>query len=124
MPFLRLLFRFLLTLVLVWVMDRYLDSYILITGGWKGFAIVAGIITVLNLLVRPILDLIVLPLRLLATILSIIVVNAAILWITVWLVDQLPGSLVGVTVLGGIAGWLILSIVLGLAKWVMSLLLR
>ncbi len=78
----------------------------------------------MNLLVRPVLDLIVLPLKFFATIFAVILVNGLFLWLTVWIVGHMEASLVTLDILGGIGGWIVVMLTLGLAKWLMKASLR
>ncbi len=121
---LRILFRFFLTLLLVWALSTYLDQYFFVTGGWKAYVIIAALLTLMNLLVRPVLDLIVLPLKFFATILAVILVNGLFLWLTVWIVDHMERTLVTLDILGGIGGWIVVMLVLGVAKWFMKVSLK
>ena len=61
-----------------------------VTGGWKEYLIAGLLLGVLNLIVRPILKVITLPLIWLSLGLFLIVINAIILW----LVAQLTGYIV------------------------------
>ena len=122
--YLRLLLRFLLTLILVWALATYVDQYFFVTGGWKAYVIIAALITLMNLVVTPLLNVIMLPLKLLATILTIVLVNGIFLWLTVWIVDHMDRSLVTLDILGGLGGWIIVIVTLGMAKWVMKMVLK
>ena len=121
---LRILLRFVLTIILVWALSTYLDQYFFVTGGWKAYVIIAALLTLMNLLVRPVLDLIVLPLKFFATILAVILVNGLFLWLTVWIVDHMERTLVTLDILGGIGGWIVVMLVLGVAKWFMKVSLK
>ena len=121
---LRLLLRFVLTILLVWALATYADQYFFVTGGWKAYVIIAALITLMNIVVRPILDLVVLPLKLLASILASIIVNGVFLWLTVWIVDHMEPSLVTLTILGGVGGWVVITITFGVAKWLMKAILK
>ena len=122
--YLRLIFRFLLTLLLVWALSTYLNQYFFVTGGWKAYVIIASLITLMNIVVRPVLDLIVLPLKLLASILAMIIVNAVFLWMTVWIVEHMERNLVTLDIQGGLGGWILVIIILGMAKWAMKMSLK
>ncbi len=121
---LKILLRFLLTIVLVWAMATYLDQYFFLTGGWKAWIIIAALITLMNLLVRPLLDLAIAPLKLLATLLAMIIVNGVFLWITVWIAAHMDPKLVMLDIQGGIGGWIVVMSILGVAKWLMKLVIR
>lgn len=120
----RIALRFALTLVLVWAMATYLSDYLFIAGGWKALVTVAALITLMNIFVSPLLDLIVLPLKLVATIVAIVVVNGFFLWLTVWIVDRMDPAIVTMKIDGGIGGWVVIAVVLGLAKWLMKVSLK
>lgn len=121
---LRILLRFILTIVLVWAMARYLDQYFFVTGGLPAWVIIAALLTLMNLFVRPLLNLITLPLRLFGMILAVILVNAVFLWLTVWIVEQMDPSLVLLDIQGGIGGWLVVALVLGFGNWILKVLLK
>ena len=120
----RLLLRFALTLLLVWAMAVYLGQYFVMTGGWKAYVIVASLITLMNFIVRPVLNLITLPLKLFATMLAVIVTNGIFLWITQWVVSHMNPELVTLTIDGGIPGWIVVILTFGVAKWLMKVILK
>ena len=119
----RLLIRFALTILLVWAMATYLDEYLLITGGWRAYIVIAALITLMNIVVTPVLNLAMFPLKLFATILAIIVANGFFLWLTVWIVAMMDPAVVLMEI-EGIGGWIVIAGVLGLAKWLMRLTLK
>jgi putative membrane protein len=116
---LRLFFRFILNIVLIWFLATYLDEYLAVSGGITAFIVIGALITLMNLIVRPILGLLTFPLKLFATILAIIIVNGGFLWITYQIVKLMEPQ-IGMQILGGIGGWIVLSLVLGVANWVMK----
>lgn len=121
---LRILFHLALTLLLIWAMSVYLPEYFILTGGWKGLLIVSALILVLNVIVTPVLNILLTPLRLLAGLLAILIANAVFLWVAVWVVSSLSISGVALQIRAGWMGWLVCAIVLGLGKWLMRLVLR
>jgi putative membrane protein len=121
---LRLLLRFAGNAALVWAMATYLDQYLFVTGGIGAYVIIGALLTLLNALVRPILSLITLPLRLLATLLAIILVNGVFLWITDYIVLLMDPNLVTMEILGGIGGWIVVSSALGIGNYLMKLALK
>jgi uncharacterized membrane protein YvlD (DUF360 family) len=80
-----------------------------------------NLITLMNMIVRPILQLLTMPLKLLANILALIIVNFVFLWLTVWIVGAMSPELVTLDIQGGIAGWILVALILGLAKSLMKL---
>ncbi|MSR87102.1 hypothetical protein EXS70_02930 [Candidatus Peribacteria bacterium] len=122
--YIRLFLRFILTLLLVWAMAVYMDQYFFVTGGLLAYVIIAALITLMNILISPLLNLILLPLRMLATIVAIVLANGLFLFFTVWVIDHMERDLVTVDIQGGLAGWILVAIVLGMAKWLMKICLK
>ena len=120
----RLTLRFVLTILLVWGMNIVIDEYMFVGGGWVGYAVIGALLTLLNLFVRPMLDLVTLPLKFLATLLAIILVNAMFLWIVQEISVLFDPNIVSLTMTGGFGGWVVVSLVLGFANWLMKELLR
>lgn len=120
----RFLLRFALTIALVWALAVLLPDYVFISGGFVGILVVAGIMTILNILVRPILNAILLPLKLLINILAIIIVNTVFLWITYQIVYRLDPDVVTFEILGGFVGWLIVALAIGFGHWLMKLVVK
>ena len=121
---LRILLRLFLTVALVWVLPTLLPQYIQIGGGLFAYILIGITITLLNILIRPILYILTLPLKLFVTILAIILVNGVFLWLLTWLIGMMDPSMVSLAITGGIVGWIVVSLVLGLANWVMKEILR
>lgn len=120
----RILLRFLLTIGLVWWMAAYLDQYVFISGGFVAYVIIGALLTLMNLLVRPVLNAVTFPLRLLATILALIIVNGVFLGITYRITMKMDPSLVTFEILGGIGGWIVVMLILGIANWLMKISLK
>jgi putative membrane protein len=124
-PFaLRLIAQFALTILLVWAMTVYLPAYIVIGGGWAAIVIVAALITIMNVVIRPVLNLLTLPLKLFATVLAIIVVNGAFVWLVMQVIGRMDPALISVRIEQGITGWIVVALVLGLGHWLLRLVLR
>ena len=121
---LQVLLRFLLTVALVWAMGEYLTEYVFISGGFVAYIVIGALLTLMNIIVRPLLKLITLPLKLVATILAIILVNGVFLWITYQLVLLMDPNIAMFEILGGIGGWIVVALILGIANWLMKLVLR
>ncbi|MBI3619126.1 phage holin family protein [Candidatus Peregrinibacteria bacterium] len=116
----RLIIRFVLNVLLVWALATYLSDYFSVEGGWTAFVVIGALLTLMNAVVRPLLTLITLPLRLLATILTVVIINGIFLWLTILIVGVMDSSVVSLQINGGIAGWIFLSLLVGLANWVMK----
>lgn len=113
---LRILLRFLLTIVLVWAMKTYLGTWIVITGGIPAYVIIAALITLMNLFVEPVLNLLAAPLKFFMTFVAVILVNGVFLWLTVRIVRMMEPTLVTMQIKGGIPGWIVVLLALGIAK--------
>lgn len=123
LPF-RILLRFILTILLIRAMQAYLDAWFVVTGGWPAFVIIASLITLMNMFVTPVLNLLVAPLRFLMTAVAILIVNGAVLWLTVRIVAAMEPALVTLKIGGGIPGWIIVMLTLGAANSLMKHILK
>lgn len=121
---LKITIKTILNVTLVWVMATYLDQYFALTGGWRAIIIVGALLTLLNLLVRPILAILTLPLKLFATILAVVVVNGIFVWIVHLLVLKMDPAIVGLQIFGGAWGWIVTAAAIGFANWVMKEIIR
>jgi putative membrane protein len=120
----RIVIRLLLTIALVWLLPTLLPAYIKIDGGARSIIMIGITITLLNILVRPILHVITLPLKLFMTIFAIILVNGVFLWLAAKLIGMMDPEVASLTILGGAVGWIVVSLVLGIANWVMKEILK
>ena len=75
-------------------------------------------------MVRPILNLVTLPLKLFATMLAVIVVNGAFIQFIYMIILQMDPTLVQLEIFGGIWGWVVVATVLGFGNWVMKIILK
>lgn len=122
--YLRIFLRFLLTIALVWALKTYLGPWIAITGGIPAYVIIAALITLMNIFVAPVLNLLAAPLKFFLTFVAVILTNGIFLWLTVEIVAMMQPSLVTMQIKGGILGWVIAVIAVGMGKWVMKLVLK
>ena len=122
-PF-HLLIRFALTILLVYLLNTYFDQYFTLTGGLRAYITVAALITLMNILVRPILHILTAPVHFIFGILATIGVNALFLWITMSIAEKFDPSAVQLIISGGFWGWLVIAIILGVANWLMKHLVR
>jgi putative membrane protein len=106
----ELAIRWLLLAASVWVAAELLDGIEL--EGWESTLLVAAILGVLNLYLKPILMVLTFPLTLITLGLFIIVVNAILLGVTDWLANQIDGIHFDVETIGAaLLGALIISFV-------------
>jgi uncharacterized membrane protein YvlD (DUF360 family) len=121
---LRLLLRFLVTVTVVAALSTFLPQYVFVAGGVKAFFLIGAVLAVMNVLVRPLLHLIALPLKLFATILALVLVNGGFVWILVRVLDEVNPAVLRFEILGGWQGWAVVAFILGLTHWLMKELLR
>lgn len=111
---------FVLTIGMLWGMVLYLPQYFAVTGGIPALIILGALLTLMNLFVLPVLNVISFPLKLLATLVTIILLNLFFLWLLTAFAARLDTRFVVLQVNGGIDGWLIVSTVLGIGHWVLK----
>lgn len=116
----KILVKFLLNVATVWVMATYLSQYFQMTGGIPAFIIVGALITLMNMFVRPILDILTLPLKLFATILAVIIVNGVFIQFAHMVVINMDPGLVTMEIYGGLWGWVVVAVVFGFANWLVK----
>lgn len=121
---LKILLRALLTMGLVWFLSNFVDQYFVVHGGLTAYIVIGALLTLMNLFVRPILDAITLPLKLLATIIAIILVNGIFLFVTEEIALLFDPKLVAMDVTGGIGGFITVALILGFVNWLMKEFLR
>lgn len=102
--------------VAVWLVDGFEFD-----GEWWQFLIVAALMGLANVVVKPILRLFSLPLILLTLGLFLIVVNALVLWIVVGLSGALE---LGLTSEGFFWETFLASIVISIVSWILGAVLR
>ena len=115
---LRILLKFAINVGLAALLATQFSQYFQLTGGGRAYVIVGALLTILNLVLRPVLELLTLPLKLFATILAIIIVNAAFVQFVVWTVQEMDTELISLQIAGGLLGWAIIAVILGLGNWV------
>jgi uncharacterized membrane protein YvlD (DUF360 family) len=94
---------------------EFLES-VTYTGGWAFFLITGALIGLLNVLLKPILKFIAMPLIFFSAGLFLIVINAAILWITDELLEILDFTDVDLIIEGPIT-FLLAAVIFGLINW-------
>jgi putative membrane protein len=101
--------------IAVWMIDGFDFS-----GAWWQFLIVAAILGLANAIVKPILRLLSLPIVVLTLGLFLIVVNALVLQLVVWLSDAFD---LGLTSDGFFWDTFLASIVVSIAGWLIGVIL-
>ncbi len=120
----RLIIRLILTIGLVYLLSTFLNQIFFVDGGLAAFIIIGSLITLMNVVVRPLLNLIMMPFKLFMGIIVLIVANGLILWLTEMIAEKMDPTLVVLEIDQGIGGWFLIAIILGLANWVMKETLR
>ncbi|MFH0770239.1 MAG: phage holin family protein [Candidatus Peregrinibacteria bacterium] len=120
----RIVLKAVLNILVVWLMATYVFDEFQLSGGIPACIIVGSLLTLMNLFVRPLLRLITLPLKLFATILSVIIVNGVFVWVTTLITDRMDPALVSLQIYGGLLGWIIVAAAFGMANWIMKELLK
>ncbi len=105
----RLLGRFLVIALAVWLVAAYVPG-VTVTQGAGSYFWIALIFAAVNLLVKPVLKLLSFPLLLLTLGLFLIVINAAMFGLTAWLTDRLE--------VDGIGPAVIASLVISAVTWI------
>lgn len=113
-------FRVFINVGVVIFLNSYFGSFFVLDGGYQGIAIVGLTFTVLNMLVVPILNVLSLPIKFIAWMIAFILVNAAAIWLTIWFVTSIGIMGVGLAIEGGIVGWVIVSVILGMGNWIVK----
>ena len=121
---LKIALRAVLNVALVWFLSRYFDEYLQLTGGISAYIVIGSLLTLMNLFIRPVLNLLSIPIRLVATLVAIVLVNGIFLWLITKIADHMDPSILTLDIRGGIGGWVVLMLILGFANWLQKLLIR
>lgn len=107
-----LLVRFGANVAGVWAAIELVDG-LSIAGGWQSLLLIALVLGVVNVLVRPLAKLLSLPLVILSLGLFILVINALMLQVVIWVTgDTLTTTGFGATFLG--------ALVISIVSWVVT----
>ena len=103
--------------LLAWALHTYLPEYITIFGGLPAYIIIGSLLTLMNFLIRPILKLVTLPFKLIATLLTDMVVNGIFLWMIYEIALRMDPDIMALVLSGGVWGWIVVSSALGFSNW-------
>lgn len=117
---LRLALTAVLNSTLAWALHTYLPEYITIFGGLPAYIIIGSLLTLMNFLVRPILKLVTFPFKLIATLLTDVVVNSVFLWMIYQIALRMDPDIIALVLSGGVWGWIVISSVLGFSNWLIK----
>ncbi len=115
----RLLLRAIGNILLLWAMATYLTDYISIGEGWAAFIVIGSLLTLLNVLVRPLVDVITLPIRLLANLLAFLLVNGFFVWITQYFTESMNSPKIFFEP-ASFSGWIVVIVLVGLSNWILK----
>lgn len=120
----KIAFRTFINVAAVWFLQAYFASMFVLSGGWQAIAIAGLALTVINWLVVPLLHVLSFPIKMIAWVIAFLLVNAAALWLTIWFIGALDLPGVSLSVDGGIVSWALLSVILGIANWLVKVIVR
>lgn len=103
--------------VVIWALQHFSSGTIVVSNGLIGILIVGSILSLLNLLIRPILHIITLPLSLFTTILAGTIVNAALLQLTEYCTNRLSPAVVSLQLNTNLLEWILIACALGVSNW-------
>lgn len=115
----RLVLQYALTILLLWILLRLVPQYLVIEGSVMALPTVAALLMLLNIFARPVLKLFALPLKLFMTIVAIVLVNGIFLWMLTKIAERFDPSTAIVLVEGGLGGWIVVALALGMGNWIL-----
>lgn len=116
----KLVIRLLLNILAVYLLSTFFDRIFFLDGGIPAYIIIGSLITLMNVIVRPLLHVIMLPLKLFMGIIVLIATNGLILWATETIAEAMDPNVVLFRIDGGLGTWLLAAFVLGIINWVMK----
>ena len=108
---------------MVWLLNIFFVQYFEVIGGMPALIIIGALLTLMNVIARPIIHILTAPLAFFAGILAFILSNAAFLWLTLEIANRFDPNVVSVY-LHGWVGYVAAPIVLGIGNWIMKELVR
>lgn len=110
----RIILRLLLNSAFIWFLARSPWTIFLVTGGLPAILLLGFLLTAIDLLIRPFLSLLTLPLRLLLSLLNTLVLSGLSLAVLVLVAWEFPPSVLTVTIAGGLRDLFLLIAIFGL----------
>ncbi len=117
---LRLTLSAVINTILAWSLNAYLPEYVTIFGALGAYVIIGSLLTLMNFLVRPVLNLLSLPFKLIALLITLIVVNGFFLFLVYEIALRMDPNIIVLTITGGVSGWIIVSVIIGLVNWLIK----
>lgn len=110
----RIVLRLLLNCAFILLLARSPGTAFLVTGGIPAILLLGFLLTAIDLLVRPFLSLLTLPLRLLLSLLNTLVLSGLSLGALVLISGEFPPSVLTITIAGGLRDLFLLIAIFGL----------
>ncbi|MDA0376459.1 MAG: phage holin family protein [bacterium] len=117
---LKLTLKFVFNVIVVYVLTNYAGQYFGLDGGIPAYIIVGALMSLLNIFFRPILNIITLPLRFFATIIAIMIVNGAFVYVIQQFTLRMDPGIIALEIYGGPWGWIVISVCFGFANWLLK----
>lgn len=105
-------------------MGTYIPETFTVTMTSNAYVTVGALLTLMNIIVRPLLSLLTLPLRLFATLFAVVLVQLVFLKLTLFIVNRMDPEVVTLTIQNGFAGWILVALIVGMGNWLMKILIR
>jgi uncharacterized membrane protein YvlD (DUF360 family) len=117
---LKLTLKFAFNVVVVWALANFVDQYFSLDGGIPAYIIVGALMSLLNIFFRPILNILTLPLRFFATIIAVMIVNGAFIYVIQLFTVRMDPGLIQLEIYGGVVGWIVVAVCFGFANWLLK----
>jgi hypothetical protein len=111
----RIVFQWVLTIALVWFLSINLEQYFLLNGGLPAYIIIGSLLTLMNLIV---------PFHFIFGMIATIMMSWLFLWITLKIANQMDPTILLFGLNGGVGGWIVVSLILGIANWLMKIIVK
>lgn len=117
---LKLALKFVLNVVVVGMMDMYLSQYFGLGGGFPAYVIVGALLTLLNLFFRPVLAILLAPLKFIAGIIALILMHGLFVQLVVLIIERMDPNFVVLEIFGGLWGWVVVASCFGIANAILN----
>jgi uncharacterized membrane protein YvlD (DUF360 family) len=120
----RIAFQWVLTIALIWLLSTNLEQYFRLTGGFPAYIIIGSLLTLMNLIIRPLLKIVFFPLHFLFGFIATIIMNWIFLWLILKIASQMDPTVVILGIEGGVGGWIVVALIFGIVNWGMKMVLK
>ena len=119
-PALKIVLKLVVNILLLWGVHSLLPQYFSVFGGLPAYIIIGSLLTLMNMFLRPLLSIVTFPLHLLFTLFTTILVNAFFLYVIYEITLKMDPNVVVLAITGGVTGWILVSLILGIANWILK----